>query len=46
MRGKKGTLLIISIHQELPDMFSHELLTLCKEDVKDFKDEEPASSKA
>lgn len=23
-------------------MFSHELLTLCKEDVKDFKDEEPA----
>lgn len=27
-------------------MFSHELLTLCKEDVKDFKDEESASSKA
>ena len=35
-----------SIHQELPDMFSHELLILCKEDVKDFKDEEPASRKA
>ena len=27
-------------------MFSHQLLTLCKEDVEDFKDEEPASSKA
>lgn len=36
-RGKGKFYWLFSVYQELPNVFSPELLTFCKEDIKDLK---------